>query len=94
MVCLLRSPGVSDSPLLADYKVKQPVSVINEVAVSAVAASGIIHNVKVGFPKGDWVYETSPFLTDEVTTVDEHVQYIWVWRAVASDGAEEQMEKM
>ena len=50
--------------------------VLNEVAVSAVAASGIIHNAKVGFPKGDWEYEISPSLTDEVSTVDEDVQDI------------------
>jgi hypothetical protein len=38
----------------------------SEVAVADLAASRIIHNVKDGFPKGDWYMKLAPFLTDEV----------------------------
>jgi hypothetical protein len=33
----------------------------SEVAVADLAASRIIHNVKDGFPKGDWYMKLAPF---------------------------------
>jgi hypothetical protein len=37
----------------------------DEVTVADLAASRIIHNVKDGFPKGDWYMKIAAFLIDK-----------------------------